>query len=145
MLLFEKHGIITAEDDKTNISFAFDVPENVNMLKIKYFYNPKEVENQAQARHLVEEAMHKYGILDYDADSALPVKNLITLSFDENGEYRGACHRQPNRQIITIAEKDSTPGIINRPVQAGKWNVVMNVHYSGCNINYSIEIEGKTI
>ena len=145
MLLFEKHGIITDADDKTNVSFTFDVPEGVNMLKVKYSYNPKEVEYQAQAHHLVEEAMHKYGIQNYDIEAMMPVKNLITLSFDENGEYRGACHRQPNRQLITIAEKDSTPGIINGPIQAGKWHIVMNVHYAGCNINYSIEIEGKTV
>ncbi len=145
MLIFEKAGIISQADDKTNISFSFNVPEGVKALKVKYSYNPKEVEFKAEAHHQIEEAMHKYGMQNYDIDGLMPVKNLITLSFDENGKYRGACHRQPNRQLITIAEENSTPGIINKPIEAGRWEVVLNVHYAGCNIHYSIEIEGKNV
>ena len=145
MLLFEKNGVISKADDKTNITFSFKVPEGIKELKVKYSYYPKEVEREAEAHHQIEEAMHKYGIQNYDIEGLMPVKNLITLSFDENGKYRGACHRQPNRQLVTIAEKDSTPGIINKPVEAGNWQVVLNVHYAGCNIHYSVEIEGKTV
>ena len=145
MLLFEKKGVISQADDKTNITLHFKVPSGVNMLKVKYSYYPKDVEEEAEAHHQIEEAMHKYGMQNYDIDGLMPVKNLITLSFDENGKYRGACHRQPNRQLITIAEKDSTPVIINKPVEAGNWDVVLNVHYAGCNIHYSVEIEGRTV
>ncbi|MBQ7202782.1 MAG: hypothetical protein IJS03_02055 [Eubacterium sp.] len=144
MLIFEKKGIITNADDKTNLSFTFKVPEGVNELKVKYSYSPKTVEREAEAHHQIEEAMRKYGMQNFDTDGLMPVKNLITLSFDENGEYRGACHRQPHNQLITIGE-NSTPGIINKPVDSGIWHVVLNVHYAGCNIHYSLEIEGKTV
>ena len=73
----------------------------------------------------------------------MPVKNLVTLSFDENGEYRGACHRQPNEQTVIIAESGSTAGILNRPITAGKWDVMLNVHFAGCDIDYTIEIDGE--
>ena len=145
MLIFEKTGSITQADDKTNIAFDFTVPEGVKSLRVKYSYSPKEIEDEAEARRQIEEAMHKYGVQSYDTDKHMPVKNLITLSFDENGSYRGACHRQPNRQLVTIAEENSTPGIINKPVEAGNWNIVLNVHYAGCKIEYSIEIEGKSV
>ncbi|MBR3149061.1 MAG: hypothetical protein IKF64_02740 [Eubacterium sp.] len=145
MLLFEKTGVVTSADDKTNIPFSFKVPEGVKALRIKYSYNPKEVENEAEAHRQIEDAMHKYGVTDFDTEKYMPVKNLITLSFDENGKYRGACHRQPNRQLVTIAEENSTPGIINKPIEAGDWDIVLNVHYAGCDVNYSIEIEGINV
>jgi hypothetical protein len=73
----------------------------------------------------------------------MPVFNLVTLSFDENGEYRGACHRQPNNQTIIIADNNSTPGILNRPIKSGEWDVILNIHYAGCDIDYKIEIDGE--
>lgn len=73
----------------------------------------------------------------------MPVNNLVTLSFDENGRYRGACHRQPNEQTVVISEKGSTPGIVNGSVEAGDWDVMLNIHYIGCTVQYSILITGE--
>ena len=36
MLLFKTQGKITENDDKTNITHRFNVPENIKSLKIKY-------------------------------------------------------------------------------------------------------------
>lgn len=143
MILLSKNGKIKETDDKTNITHEFNVPDNINRINIKYSYSPKTVENNAKAADAISKGIKKYGINPVNASSFLPVKNLITLSFDECGEYRGACHRQPNEQNIIICKNSSTPGIINREIQPGLWCVVLNVHYAGCKIDYNIEIYGE--
>lgn len=143
MVIFSNKGVITPAKSKTNVVLNFSVPQNVKRLVVKYCYNPKLVEDKSEALDIVNKALSRYNASFIDPEKELPVKNLITLSFDENGKYRGACHRQPNEQTVVIAESNSTVGIINRKVEAGEWDVVLNVHYAGCNVNYEIEIEGE--
>lgn len=143
MLIFEKKGIITALENKTNIFHQFIVPENISKIKVYYTYSPKNVEDDINARLILNEAVKKYNAEILNPATFLPVKNLVTLSFDECGNYRGACHRQANEQTIIISENNSTPGIINRKIEAGKWNIVLNVHFAGCNINYMLQVYGE--
>lgn len=142
-MIFSKSGKITERDDKTNIKLNFSVPQDIKRLDVKYSYFPKDIENTELARQILSKELQKY---DFDVDDVtefMPVHNLVTLSFDENSKYRGACHRQPNVQNIIIADENSTAGIINRPITAGEWDVVLNVHYAGCDIDYNIEINGE--
>lgn len=141
MLIFSSKGTITPLQDKTNIALDFAVPKGTQWLKISFEYNPKTVEDKKTANALIFAGMKKYDVDLRNIEDFMPVKNLITLSFDENGKYRGACHRQPNKQTIIIAEKDSTFGILNRPVENGEWQIVLNVHFAGCPVDYSIDIE----
>ncbi len=143
MILLSQNGIITESDDKTNIILEFIVPKNINKITVNYSYSPKTIEDNAKAASAVSKGIKKYGINPVNASSFLPVKNLVTLSFDECSEYRGACHRQPNEQSIIICKNESTPGIINREIKEGIWHAVLNVHYAGCKINYNIEIIGE--
>lgn len=143
MQIFSKSGVITPANDKTNIKLSFSVPAGVKKLVVKYRYNPKMVEDRADALSIVNKGLSKYGASFINPENVLPVKNLVTLSFDENGKYRGACHRHPNEQTVIIAESNSTPGIFNRPVENGEWDIVLNVHYVGCDVNYEIEIDGE--
>lgn len=142
MHIFSAKGKITPQQDKTNVVLCFTVPHGVTKLIVNYNYTPKYIDNEHTAALAITNGLKKYNVEVINASAFLPVPNLVTLSFDENGEYRGACHRQPNRQTVVIAEVDSTPGIHNRPVSPGQWDVVLNVHYAGCDIDYSIDIEG---
>lgn len=141
MIIFSYSGIITPAQDKTNIRLDFTVPDGAKKLIVHYSYNPKDVEDEDKAGALIYNGMKKYNMDIANVSSFMPVHNLVTLSFDENGEYRGACHRQPNEQTVIIAEGNSTPGIFNRPVTAGDWDIVLNVHFAGCDINYNIDVE----
>jgi hypothetical protein len=143
MTFFSKQGKITPQDDKTNIILKFIVPDKTNKITVKYSYSPKQVEDEALASQIIINGMKKYNVDFADKESFMPINNLVTLSFDENGKYRGACHRQPNEQTIIIAESGSTSGILNRPITAGEWDVVLNVHFAGCEIDYNIEIDGE--
>ena len=144
MKIFSRNGKISEKDSKTNIVYSFTVSENTKRLTVNYSYFPKEVENREKALRLIEEGLEKYDEKCEALTDFLPIRNLITLSFDENGRYRGACHRHPNNQTIVISDENSTPGIINRPLEGGEWQVVLNVHYAGCEVDYSIEIEEET-
>ena len=145
MNVFGKKGKICEQDNKTNIAFRFTVSKNAKRLVVKFSYFPKTVENKEKALSLVEKGFEKYGIEGENKSDYLPLNNLITLSFDENGKYRGACHRHPNEQTIIISDKSSTPGIINMPLECGEWQAVLNVHFAGCEIEYSLDIEEETI
>lgn len=143
MIVFSTKGKITPEDDKTNIKHTFTVSEGTKSLTVKYSYTPKIVEDKTLATLAVTNAMEKYDVKSLNSEAFFPVKNLVTLSFDECGKYRGACHRQPNEQTITIAAQNSTPGIFNREIQSGEWDVVLNIHFAGCDIEYEIEIDAE--
>ena len=145
MKIFSKTGRIFEKDDKTNICHSFTVSEGAQRLIVRYAYSPKTVGNKDKAAAAVISGMKKYDVPLGNMEELLPVKNLVTLSFDDPKGYRGACHRQPNEQTIVITERDSTPGIFNRKLPAGQWQVVLNIHYAGCEIHYSIDIEEETV
>lgn len=145
MRIFEASGVITPAEDKKNITYIFEVPENTEKLIINYSYNPKTVESRADALRLINSGLSKYNALHINPELELPVKNLITLSFDENGKYRGACHRQPNEQTVVIASENSTPGVINRPLESGEFSIMLNCHFVGCDVNYTITVDDEEV
>ena len=145
MLVLSHKGRICGNDSKTNISHKFSVSEDAKRLVICFSYTPKSVENEDLAMKHIEEGLKRYGEKSNNPSDFFPIRNLLTLSFDENGKYRGACHRHPNEQTIVISEENSTPGITNKPLEGGEWDAVLNVHFAGCEIEYSIEIEEEKL
>ncbi|MCM1286298.1 MAG: hypothetical protein NC213_08710 [Acetobacter sp.] len=144
MLIFSTKGRITTANDKTNLIHRFDVPENMKSLKIKYSYSPKILENREKAVEIIKSTYEKYDeILRGRPAEYLPVKNLITLSVDCNGRYIGAAHRQDNEQEHVISSEFSSCGFIKTEVEAGEWDIMLNVHSVSCNVDYVIEVEGE--
>ena len=144
MLIFSTKGKVTTANDKKNLIHRFDVPENIKSLTIKYSYSPKTIENREKAVSLVRGCFEKYDerLIGKPADY-LPVKNLITLSLDENGRYRGAAHRQSNDQTHIISENFASPGFIKGKINSGEWYIMLNVHFIGCDADYNITVEGE--
>ncbi|MDE5983942.1 MAG: hypothetical protein K2H13_01635 [Eubacterium sp.] len=122
----------------------FDVPENVKVLKIKYHYSPKTLENREKAVAIIHNCFDKYDetLIGRPADY-LPVKNLVTLSLDGCGIYRGAAHRQDDTQEHIISADFASPGFMKGKITAGEWDIVLNVHSVSCDVDYEIEIEGE--
>ncbi|MDE6469642.1 MAG: hypothetical protein K2L19_01285 [Eubacterium sp.] len=144
MLIFSTKGKITTANDKTNLIHRFDVPENIKALKIKYHYAPKTLENREKAVAIIHKCFDKYdeALIGRPADY-LPVKNLVTLSLDGCGAYRGAAHRQDDTQEHIIRADFASPGFMKGEITAGEWNIVLNVHSVSCDVDYEIEIEGE--
>lgn len=143
MILFQKKNKLTVKDDKTNIVHKFDVPENIKAIKIKYSYSPKNLDDRESAVNIIKDCFKKYdeNMVGRPSDY-LPVKNLVTISVDGNGKYIGAAHRQSNQQEITISSDFSTPGFEKYGIDAGEWDVVINVHSISCDVEYIVEVEG---
>ena len=139
MIILDTNGKITTNQNKTNIAIPFFVDSNTEKIIIDYFYSPKTVED---GEALVTQCLSEYQVESDNIDRFLPVKNLVTLSFDDPDGYRGACHRQANQQQIIIANSDSTYGIINRPTISGNWQIMLNVHYVGCEVEYKLKVTG---
>lgn len=145
MLIFEKTGKVMPKQNKTNIPLAFTVPSGIEKLIIDYEYSPKTVEDTETAEKLLEESIEKYLGDEYSASPQdfMPVKNLVTLSLDCSKEYRGAAHRQADKQHHEIGKDFASPGFIKGEIKEGKWQLVLNVHCCACEINYKIAITGE--
>lgn len=146
MIIFEKAGKVTPGQDKTNIPLEFAVPGGVEKLIIDYEYSPKIFDDEEKAEKLLEESIEKYLGDEYEAkpQDFMPVKNLITLSLDSNGVYRGAAHRQADKQHHEISREYASPGFIKGEIHSGKWQVVLNVHCCACDVDYKIKVTGES-
>lgn len=145
MLIFEKEGKVLPEQDKTNISIAFTVPDGIEKLVIDYKYSPKTLEDEEKTAAILKESIEKYLGNDYDADPKdfMPIKNLITLSLDENGTYRGAAHRQADQQHHEISREFASVGFEKGEITSGSWRLMLNVHCCACEVNYNVRITGE--
>lgn len=145
MTIFEKTGRITPEQDKTNISLEFNVPGGIEKLIIDYEYSPKILENEEKAEELLAKSIEKYLGDEYKAEPRdfMPVKNLITLSLDDNGKYRGAAHRQADKQRHEISKDFASVGFMKGEIHSGKWQIVLNVHCCACDVDYKIKVTGE--
>lgn len=133
---------------KTNIVLPFTLDGAAKELKITYAYAPKTAEDEA-AKQLAENCLLRDAgefRKEYPpAEAFLPLKNLITLSLDDPNGYRGAAHRQADRQVHIFTETESPFGFSAGALPAGNWRLVLNVHavvteYCDCRIK--VEAEG---
>lgn len=143
IMIFEKNGIITPGDDKTNITFSFPVQKNVKALTITYRFSPTVLEDEKEAIRLIKIALDKYDVKNKPPESHLPLKNLVTLSLDSPTGYRGAVHRHESTQKYVIGEDFASPGFIRGEINEGEWQISLNVHCALSNINYELQVEGE--
>lgn len=142
MILFEKTGVVTSKQDKTNLFFDFAVPENMNRIILDYSYSPKTVESEETALDLIKDKMEQYGA-GGKAEDYMPVKNLITLSLNDEKGYRGAAHRQAAVQHHEISRNFADAGFIKGEINSGVWQLALNVHCCACDVQYKIVIAGE--
>ena len=82
MQIFSTGGIITPNEDKTNIVLDFTVPKGTKKLTVHFSYSPKYLENEETAAEIVTAGLKKYNVSVVNPSEFLPVANLVTLSFD---------------------------------------------------------------
>ena len=147
MIIFEKAGRVLPEQDKTNIPLEFTVPAGIEKLTIDYEYSPKTLEDGERAEKLLAESIAKYLGDEYKAEPQdfMPVKNLITLSLNDNGAYRGAAHRQADKQHHEISRAFASAGFEKGEINPGKWQIVLNVHCCACEVDYKIKVAGEAL
>lgn len=148
--LFKKGLILCKEMEKTNLPFAFSVPEGTKALEIHFSYAPKRLENEEEAKAQIRACLAKDGAphamyTEEEIESYLPLVNLVTLSLDAPSGYRGCAHRHANVQMHRISETGSSEGFENGKIEAGTWRAVLHVHAlvtPTCRCQLEIEAEG---
>lgn len=132
MILLHKEFQVFPENEKTNVAFAFNVPEDTRSLKITFSYDPKVLEDNNRAKMLIENNIKKdageYADQYPSWEEFLPLKNLITLSLDDTKGYRGCAHRQDKDQVHIIREDFASRGFHKGVPEAGEWKAVLNLH-----------------
>lgn len=132
MILLEKEFQVFPENEKTNISFPFDVTEDIKALKLTFSYSPKELDDDVRAKMLIENNIRKDAGAFADEYPSwkeyLPLKNLITLSVDDPITYRGCAHRQAAYMEHIISDTYASPGFNKGKIEKGRWKAVLNLH-----------------
>lgn len=141
---------LTPAEEKTNVVLPFTLTSEAEQLKIIYSYAPKTLEGEAGAR-AVEACLQRdageYRAQYPAAETFLPLKNLVTLSLDDPYTYRGAAHRQADRQEHILTETAASPGFLPGKLPAGAWRLVLNVHalvtpFCDCRVQIEVEEAG---
>ena len=134
---------LTPADHHTHRRYTFTVPRGADRLDIHVRYAPKALPDD-ESMQLVAQTIWtqaaafatRVGEPYADAWAVAQrqrrwsrVRNLLTVSLDDaHGAYRGACHRQPQEQQLTIQPSHATPGLIAGALPAGDWRLTLSAH-----------------
>jgi hypothetical protein len=132
--LLQTQGIVTPSCSKCHITYTIHLHHDCRELHVEFSYDPKKLEDEAQAKALIEDALPKY-ILEEQLESSLahwrdymPMQNHLTLSFDDENGFRGAGHRHDQRQHMIISVDEASPGLIPGIFPRGQLKIMINVH-----------------
>ena len=139
-VLLQAEGALTPVCAKSHIIYAIDLDREISQLWIDFSYSPKCLH-----RDLLEEQQQS---LAAHWEDFLPLKNLLTLSFDDAAGFRGCAHRHDPRQHLELATHRASPGLLAGPVPPGQFRITLSVHALITNTcRYSLRVwegdEGK--
>lgn len=124
-------GVLTPPCMKSHITYSFYIGENIKEIIINFQYYPLTLSDRSLSQSIIDDTLSGYGIHDKDeADwqKYLPLKNLLTLSIDDQLEFRGAAHKHENYQEVHISQASATQGFIKGAIIAGQWKLTISVH-----------------
>lgn len=143
---------VLKKDNKTNIEIPFDLPYDADRLIIKMSYSPKIPDDRElqilEAKANIERDAPGKWAEEYNPESFLPLKNLITVSLDDSFGYRGCAHRQANSQEHIIEKNFASPGFYCGEIKKGIWKITLNVHAivtEKCECNISVFADGGEV
>lgn len=128
--LYEVAGQVNPSCSRSHIEYSFYVEKQYDLLKIKFEYFPKDLEDKDLSKELIIDSLEKYGYSESRGkwEDFLPLKNHITLSFDDPDGFRGAVHRHDHILELSFNEKQSSPGIIPKVNSPGMWKIKLSIH-----------------
>ncbi|QUW21506.1 hypothetical protein JSQ81_17175 [Sporosarcina sp. Marseille-Q4063] len=128
--LYEVMGQVNPSCSSSHIEYSFYVKKQYDLLKLKFEYFPKDLENEDIAKELIINSLDKYGYCEEKKrwKNYLPLKNHITLSFDDPDEFRGAVHRHDHKLELYFNKEKSSPGIIPKINSPGVWKIKLSIH-----------------
>jgi len=131
--LLKVKGELDPSSSKTHIAYRLLVPGGES-LHVHFAYGPKVLEDRERSRMLIEEGLNKYiepRLLEQykqNWEINLPLKNLITVSFDDANGFRGSAHRHDPDQHFILAPDEASPGLVKGVITPGVWIITLSVH-----------------
>lgn len=124
----------TPADSATDVKMSFQVPKDVDALEVHLHYTPGEEACDEYCKIPVEAAMKTY-YGDHDSSvepmtvqQHYPIKNLVTVSATQNGEYVGNAHRWDTNQNLLFTTYFTSPGFSARDTMDGEWEIQLHLH-----------------
>ncbi|WP_068785565.1 hypothetical protein [Paenibacillus phocaensis] len=154
MLVLDMKGRVAPEDSKTHVRIPFQIDQGCSVLQLRFEYGPKVLEDRERSLQLLQQSFEFYLLPEQresalaQADSYLPLKNLITLSLDDPTGYRGACHRHDPVQELALSAGQASPGLLPGPLPAGDWRITLSIHCivtEACEYQLQIRTHGKEL
>ncbi|MCQ2500577.1 MAG: CehA/McbA family metallohydrolase, partial [Lachnospiraceae bacterium] len=124
----------TPEDSAKDEKLSFRVEDDVDALEVRFHYTPGEEACDEYCQGPVEAAMKLYyGEEDpaaepMTAQQRYPIKNLVTVSAAQNGEYVGNAHRWDTDQTHIFTTSSASQGFSARKTMSGEWEVQLHLH-----------------
>ena len=128
--LYEVRGQVNPSCARSHIEYSFYVKKKYDTIRMEFEYSPKDLTNDDIAKKLIIDSLDKYGYSEGKENwqNYLPLKNHITLSFDDPDQFRGAVHRHDHNLKLTFNEVNSSPGITSKINAPGMWKVKLSIH-----------------
>ncbi|WP_179031113.1 hypothetical protein [Paenibacillus kribbensis] len=142
-------GTVDRSCTQSHITYSFHISQSADIIRIQFSYTPKLLEDQEQARSMIEASMSRYG---YDepgyAEDAwkkyAPLQNLLTLSVDDPVRHRGNAHRPEMQQEHRLGPSAASPGFVAGDNPAGMWRITVSLHAVVTEtLAYSIQVWGE--
>lgn len=151
--LFKKTIELHREDNKTNLTFPFSLPEGAEKLTVQFSYTPKILEDKEESKTQIKACLKKDGVpqkryTEAEIESYLPIVNLVTISLDDPKGYRGCAHRHDAKQCHVFTNTKAPVGFVARPLEAGTWQLHFHMHAvvsEVCLAQVNITAEGAAL
>ncbi|MFC0272262.1 CehA/McbA family metallohydrolase [Metabacillus herbersteinensis] len=139
-ILFEIQSTISKKSTQSHLKHTFFVPENTEQIYVDFSFDPPHQMDSIKNTRIIEEAFNYYES-DLPTMDNEPVRNMLTLSIDDDDGFRGARHYHSPSQHVIVSENNSTPGYLNKKNPTGLWSVTVSIHAlvtEHCHINLCI-------
>jgi hypothetical protein len=139
---------IGPEDSRTHLPFTFVVARESARIEVGFSYEPRFLTDEEAARALIQDGIGRYAEALESPDPAAwrihaPLSNLLTLSLDGPGGFRGCGHRSPRGQAVVIGRATATPGFIPGGIEPGLWRATVSVHLvvtERCTVRLAVRV-----
>lgn len=133
--ILDVKGTVTSSSSKTHIIYHLHISKEIQGMHVEFSYEPMQLDDKEKSKPLIVEALQQYVTEDVrkvyidNWEANHPLKNLLTLSFDDVNGFRGAAHRYgtPGEKLILSAD-EASPGFMAGPIPCGLFRVTVSVH-----------------
>jgi len=130
-VFLEKNIKLKEKDRKSTKCFSFNVDEEYKELRVFLSFSPGVLEDEEKCKSKIQREIKNYLDSEDEVPSFkqfIPLKNLVTLSLQHEGEYLGNAHRWNMNQKHIISTEIASPGFNLCKCTKGEWKVIMHIH-----------------